>query len=184
MKKLAREFYKGVKMNQAVGTMGVFKSFLSNEKFDTLVELGTGRGTLTLFLSNIFNGKIHTFSIGNVRMVNELQKNGVEVVKADVFDKGIIKYIKELIDSPGRVLLLCDNGDKVKEFTTFAPCLKKNDVIMAHDYFKDTKSQDKSIWTGCEITEVDVKNSVASYNLHPFFQEEFSKIAWMCKIRG
>jgi hypothetical protein len=35
-----------------------------------------------------------------------------------------------------RVLLLCDNGNKIKEFNYFSNFLKPNDYIMSHDYFK------------------------------------------------
>lgn len=183
MEKLPRDFYKGMKMNQASGTMKVFKSFLKNEKFDTLIELGTGRGTLTLFLSDITRSKIYTFNKGDVILADSLTDVGVSVVKADVFSDSTIDQIKELISAPGRVLMLCDNGDKVREFNTFSQFLKQGDVIMAHDYFKSKKSHNRSIWRGCEITESDVEVSAKKYNLVPFHQDEFAKIVWMIKIR-
>lgn len=183
LKKPPRDFYKGMKMNQASGTMKVFKSFLKNEKFDTLIELGTGRGTLTLFLSDITGSKIYTFSKGDAFLTDSLRAVGVSVVKADVFSDSTIEQIQKLISAPGRVLMLCDNGDKVKEFNTFSQFLKQGDVIMAHDYFKNKKARNQSVWRGCEITEADVKVSAKKYNLAPFYQDEFDKIVWMIKIR-
>lgn len=181
--RLKREFYKDVKMSQAIGTMKVFNKFLSKEKFNTLVELGTGKGILTLFLSDIFDGKIYTFNINDILMINDLISNGVVVVRTNIFKNSSIRQIEEIIQSSGRVLLLCDNGNKIKEVRTFSKFLKKNDVIMAHDYFKDKDSRDDSIWQSCEITQVDVEDVLKKYNLHSFYQEDFAKIAWMSKIR-
>ena len=83
-------------------------------------------------------------------------------------------------------LLLCDNGEKIKEFRAFAKYLKKGDVIMAHDYCKDGNYFNDHIrgvhWNFCEIGDGHVQDICDKYNLVPFMQEMFINVVWkICK---
>ena len=41
-----------------------------------------------------------------------------------------------------QALIYCDNGNKVGEFSTYAPLLKHGDIIMAHDYGVEFRLED------------------------------------------
>ena len=79
--------------------------------------------------------------------------------------------------------MLCDGGDKRREFKTFHKYLKKNDIIMAHDYapnsevFKDEYLN--KIWNWHEF-----QDDFAEYeNLEPYLQEIFKNYAWCIRIK-
>lgn len=47
---------------------------------------------------------------------------------------GLEEEIRQLVQQPGVTFLLCDGGNKAREFNTFAKYLRPGDVIAAHDY--------------------------------------------------
>jgi len=63
----------------------------------------------------------------------------------------------------GRVLLYCDNGNKRKEFNTYASALNQDSVIMAHD-----KDQ--------EIFWSEIADAVNKERLIPFHQNLADKM--------
>jgi hypothetical protein len=58
-----------------------------------------------------------------------------------VFEEGR-KIIEELIVESGTTILCCDNGDKPREFATFAPVLKPGDLIAVHDWNLEVREED------------------------------------------
>ena len=69
--------------------------------------------------------------------------------RLDIFSPQGETLIRELIARP---LLLCDGGDKRREFSMFASTLKDGDVIGAHDC-----RNDMPYWRWKEISEDDVR---------------------------
>ena len=60
--------------------------------------------------------------------------------KQDVFeDDG--KAVKGLLALPGRSILLCDGGNKPREFGVFAPFAKEGDIIVVHDWGTEIRAQ-------------------------------------------
>lgn len=179
----------GFKMTQRPEVFMIFNYLFNNEIFEKIIEIGTHKAGTSLFLAYCAfakNMEFHTFDIELKEsvarnLVKEL--NGILHV-ADTFSIDGINTIKQLIQSPGRVLLLCDGGNKIKEFNIFSKYLKSRDVIMAHDYFPTKKDLKKSFWKSCEITDKAVRNSCIKYNLKPFYQENFKDIVWLSRIRG
>lgn len=92
----------------------------------------------------------------------------------DLKDPHNIEIIKTLINEPGTTYVLCDNGNKVDEFNTFAPSLKPGDIIGGHDY-----KVDESYWGWGEITPEHVSASVTACGLEPFQQDAFDLAAWL-----
>jgi predicted O-methyltransferase YrrM len=170
-------------MAQADGTIKTFQKFLSVEKFDRVIELGTLRGGLAICIAEQCGNKFHTFDI--VDKLTEKTKQILNDLNSSVYIQDIFKTnnVKKIIKDVGRVLLLCDNGNKPKEVKIFSAFLKPNDVIMAHDYYpkRSDLAKRRHIWRHCEITDEDINNtSLKSY--HPYY-EEFKKVFWMCKIK-
>ena len=153
-------------MAQMEGTIPAFQKFLKQERFERIIEIGTGSGMFTRALAEMFKGPIMTFDIAIRETRVELPSHVDEFIK-DVFDPLVHELIREQITSEGRVLLLCDGGNKPKEVNTFGVYLKPGDVIMAHDF-------------GDEIHEESVKVE----KLEPFYQDLFLPVCWMCKRRS
>lgn len=175
--------YKGIRMAQAKGTEDVFEKFFKREGFDRVIELGTLKGGLTLAIAERYGGEYHSFdyidkiSDNTKRLLKDL---GVNIYVENVFETDTVK---KLIEGEGRALLLCDNGNKIKEVELFIPYLKSGDVIMAHDYHPNVSEYAKRrhIWKDCEITEANMKyNTLKTY---PPYSEEFIEIFWGCKIK-
>lgn len=198
---------------------------LNAHNFSTIIELGTHDGGLsTLFALYCFGSKypaespdpnepslyknrthhkspksFYTFDlflrdVPRIRMLIEL---GATFHRLDFLkDAYSIEYIGGVIRSPGTTLLLCDGGNKKKEFEIYAPFLKEGDVIMAHDWAFDeeafNKNKKEGIWVGWEsrwengsgadqqfgIKDVCVKNGIVQV-----YEEEFDKCVWFCGVK-
>ena len=179
--------YRGVELEQNINTLDVFRQFLSKENFDIIIELGTKYGGFTQFLTE-FHNNIHTFDWGKYikpGLLGYLKSMGVKVYVQDIFSDNTVT---NLIQNNKRVLLLCDNGNKIKEVKRYTPHLKSNDVIMAHDYFPtendlyhkvDYGDGEKIVrrWSSNEISAEHFDDSV----LEPFYAEDFENVFWACR---
>ncbi len=151
-----KERYHKEEMSQKEGVMGAFHSFFKEEKFDRVIEIGTWTGVLSLFLADIHQENFYTFDIKNFikkDIAKRLHETSANIYMEDIFktDK-----IQPLLEDKGRVLLLCDGGYKPKEIRKFAPMIKDDDIIMAHDYFADLGEWKKrQIWKCCEVVSKD-----------------------------
>jgi len=142
------------------------KTLSENRDIKRVVELGTGTGGLTLFFgANMLqrNGKVLSFDIEPTQSrqaQRDFEKLNIVFEHRDVFEEESIKIAKKFIEDE-RALIFCDNGRKTKEFHTYAKILKKNDLIMAHDW-------------RIEITPRYLDKQILSM-LEPYLQEEFDK---------
>lgn len=95
----------------------------------------------------------------------------VKFFQADVFANEAA--VARLITMPGCTYLLCDNGNKIQEFNTFAKYLKPGDVIGGHDYATE-------YWkAGSEINVESVAASVAEHKLQRWMPEVFDLAGWL-----
>lgn len=181
--------FLGKKVAQAPMTFLIFPTFLQEEKFDVIIEIGAWTGTFSVFLSfccSCLKNKFISIDYGSdmdedsLRIIETL---GGKFYNDDVYSEKIMKIIKQEFDEK-RVLLLCDGGVKKKCFNTFSKYLKNNDVIMAHDYFetKECFKKQKN-WKSCEIINEDIKQACDEHNLHKLNEDVFNSIFWTCRIK-
>ncbi len=100
----------------------------------TVIELGTNEGGMSVPLAiccQNFGARFITFDLGDFAAKWKWWFNALDVDfrKHDIFAS--IDEISNLIQFAGTTFVLCDNGEKIKEFKAFAPFLKKGDVIGA-----------------------------------------------------
>lgn len=145
-----------------------------------IVEIGTNNGGFTIALGIhawAIKAQIHTFDITQAPNEDFLPLAAVLPIsfhKLDCFSEKGEKLIREIIQRPGTTYLLCDGGDKPKEFNHFAEFMKPGDVIAAHDY-----SVKEEWWPWREVKLCQVQDAIMRHDLSPFMQEHFDMAAWL-----
>ena len=134
--------------------------------FDVIVELGTYVGGVTLFFALNSNAEVYTFDIRpeptSKRYLQIDEVLPIIFCSMDVRSSSTVDFVRGLIDKR-RALIYCDDGAKIKEFNLYAPTLKEEDIIMAHD-------------KGREIRDEDISEAIIKYHLKPFHQEKADMI--------
>lgn len=128
-----------------VGELYLVERLMCLNKFDSIIELGTLYGGLTLLLglhALRLNARVLTIDIrdeptGFYQKLKDILP--ITFLKSDIFSMEAEQLIKEMIANSKKTLLYCDGGNKAKEFNTFAPLIKKGDIIIAHDHPREIK---------------------------------------------
>jgi len=143
-----------------------FNAFFSIHDFDRVLELGTSNGGLTYFLATQYNLPVLSVDVVTSSVDNKVY-NVAKVMKGDHSDPAVIRYLNDnYINKPGRVLILCDGGDKPHNFNTFSALAKEGDVIGVHDYFETREEwEQQNIWGWVECTKKDISNTIEQYSL-------------------
>jgi len=165
------------------GTLETFCYFIetlreSGKKKGRIIELGTGFGGFSVFLALycVFlgnNWELYTFDNDKKidRCASEtLSRLGVEFFNEDIFSDKTERRIIDLIQQEGTTVLLCDDGNKIKEFNLFAPYLKSGDYIFAHDLRS-------------EINEVNIRTVCKKHGIESHMQNLFKRIFWISKVK-
>ena len=167
-----------------------FTHMLVNEKFETIIEVGTSYGGLTYILDDIIKenyleSKIFTFDNGYKDYVEDsLNKRGCIYIIMDEKTSDFPDTIYNIIKNGGKTLILCDGGDKKYEFNLISDFLKKGDFLMAHDYCDSKIVFDNliknKIWNWFEISYEDIKDKITENNLEEYNVIDFQKAVWAC----
>lgn len=184
--------YDGYASQQNPKSFEIFYQFLDKVKPSQILEIGTGLGGLTMGLNSMIkelnlNTKLVSYDIKKIQIREDIL-NKLDIRIENIFNKEYTEVKKEIIDfiqSPGITIVLCDGGNKAKEFNLLSNYLKSDDYILAHDYspnfeyFKNNMVH--KVWNWMEIQDSDVEESIKKNNLIPFMQESFIQAAWLCK---
>ena len=180
---MANNTFLSLEMQQGAGIIPAINRLLDAIKPARIIEIGTGKGALTVFLAlyaHYNNARLTTYDNKprHERYAPLLWYLGAECVELDVWLA--VPIIEEEIGYNGTTLVICDGGDKAGEFNTFGPFLKHGDIIMCHDYFLDMDSfmsSDLSKSWDCEVVYKDIQETCQKYNLVPYMPE-FYKLMW------
>jgi len=173
----------GIHVGQTPNVIDLFKNIIP--QFDTIIEIGTHRGGFTYFFNNIKskNTELISFEINIKNIDDRVLNSEIDIVIGDCFDTQYEIMIKNKISSGGRTLLLCDGGNKNKEFNTFSKYLKPDDVIMLHDYKDSQQSWNyyckQNDWNFAPESSYDkISDSINNNNLKKYMYDEFCSVFW------
>jgi predicted O-methyltransferase YrrM len=142
-----------------------------NQQIKGIIEIGTGVGGLSLFLAlNCYERgykSLLTYDYKQKADVKLFDLLNVRYIIRDVFNEKSIQEIKEYADIP--IFLMCDGGNKPKEFNTFVPYLKDGSVIAAHDF--NDRYQYIKINRG--IRTIQIIDTIKKYKLNPIKESEW-----------
>lgn len=139
----------------------------NNPQIKSIVEIGTGHGALTtvLGLHGIKKGiPVFTVDINpNLsKPVHDIFRSlGIQSHSGNVFDNIIIDKINSVIKGQP-VYIICDGGDKPREFNFWAPKIPVGSIISAHDW-------------GVEISMNHIRDIVNKY-LEPYKPERWTEM--------
>lgn len=157
---------------------------LNNEKVGRVIEIGTGNGGFSILLriySIIENCDFITYDIGKFGMRQEYQKL-YDMLQIDSRFVNCFSNESKLIEEikkDGITILLCDGGDKTREFNYFSQYLKQGDFILAHDYTDNRENKDQ-YWCCSDISYNKIEETLKKHNIVPYMYEDFYKSATFC----
>lgn len=149
--------------------------------FDVIIEIGFLYGGMSIWLNQNKKPDTELYCYDIENRVQSIPDK-INFIIGDCFDDHVMDDIKSKIQI-GRALILCDGGNKIKEFKTFAQYLKPGDVIMAHDYAHTINDfvaiAIKQYWDGgAEIYHYDIMDAITENALIPFQYNEFKSVFW------
>lgn len=179
--------YNGIQISQVLGVyMALNPHYV--KQFDTIIEIGTYNGGLTSWLFDNKNENSMVVSYDIDGTINHTKRTDIDFRVEDCFEEKSLNDIISYIKRPGKTLVVCDGGDKPKEFNTFSKYLKSGDVIIAHDYAKNPEYwkfvTDYWQWPYESDTNYDsIKDAVINNGLEPYRDDEFNFYLWTSYIK-
>jgi predicted O-methyltransferase YrrM len=175
---------------QVPRTVEIFNKIIKD--FDLIIEIGTYTGGFAIWLNNNKKEdcKFITYEINDSIIKIPLENPAYKCIRiSDCFSNESISELSEMISQKGRVLFLCDGGNKIDEFKIYSKLLKKNDVIMMHDYVDSPNELDKwndikskyNILDGFKLPEASysqVENLLSENKLKKFMYDDFLSVFW------
>ncbi len=153
------------------------------ERPAVIIELGTWEGGFTCLLgiaARNYGLQLHSFGHDeiNPRSVPWFAHLAGTLTfhRCDVFAEDTLRTFKALYTG-GKVLALCDNGSKPREFALLAPMLRPGDIIACHDIGGE-------YWDCCEMTEADIAAPCATYGLEPYMPDQAYRAGWLAKRKA
>lgn len=145
----------GIPVSQTWGDLMLWERFLNATHPAHLIELGTGRGGLSLFLAlQCMNRGINFVTLDSVNwqpLAGPLYAlANVKYVQGDSIESGRA-LVAEAQRLGGAVALFCDAGDKPREYRELIGMLRPGDFIAVHDW-------------GNEIHPADITGPVAMWD--------------------
>jgi hypothetical protein len=184
---LRLNFYNGVQMSQVLGIyVALNPDYIAT--FDNIIEIGTYNGGLTSWLYDNKNPNAKVVSYDIDGSVNQTNRTDIDFRVEDCFSEKPFNDIIQMIQNTGRTLVVCDGGDKPKEFNTFSKYLKSNDVIIAHDYCSN--EEEWRLYTNywqwpyeADTTYDMIKDAIEENGLEPYRDKQFNFYLWTSYIK-
>lgn len=183
--------HRGISIQQNEHVVHPFRAMIRDVRPARVIEIGSASGGLTLLVRGLLDeaglpeSVVYSFDINPVADVR-IAPVGIQFRQTDVFQTNDVEYLLETTDGP--CVLLCDGGNKPREFQTYAPHLRSGDLILAHDYAPDWDYFEREMqgkrWNWCEIQGHDIATACQLYDLVPYEQDAFQRVAWCARRKA
>jgi hypothetical protein len=168
----------GLKMSQSIIAASAWVMAVAHCHPRAVIEIGTGRGGLSSLLSHstsLCGGTVVTVDTGH-EIQYPLYGRHVVHQRTDCFD--LAHHIAHRIKNSGLCFVLCDGGNKEREFNEFSKYLKPGDVIAAHDWINPfVKDFCPIYWSWSEVDHHNLDQA----GMVEFMPELFDKSAWFVR---
>jgi cephalosporin hydroxylase len=187
--------FDGWAAQQNPNVFEVFHNFICKVKPSRILEIGTSLGGFTCFLDYThkkigLDCKLISYDIISHPWYQEMRDSGVDIRTENIFDNEYTTLKNEVasfIKEDGVTIILCDGGNKIKEFNLLSNFMKEGDFILAHDYCENREVFEekiyKKVWNWHEISDSDLVESCEKNNLVEYDKEIFDNVVWVCKIK-
>ena len=148
-RKINMSMFMGEDMAQGWPDLLIWEAFFNSYPIKTFIELGTGHGGLALFFAlQCYQRGISFDTFDNV---NSFKGNDALPVliglkenfhHVDIFKEGAGIISNLITAGPHPVAIFFDDGDKPREWRTFAPLTSKGDFLIVHDWGTEFGEQD------------------------------------------
>jgi hypothetical protein len=174
----------GLEMAQNLIAPAAWALAVLNHKPSMVIEIGTSKGGMSSLISGCvktIGSEFHTLDVHDDGDYNQYSLYGnSRFHKWDCFEH--VDEIIEWMSRPGLCFLLCDGGNKPKEFNLFSQFLKVGDVIGAHDWCDETVPNYSPIYWSCsETPTARIQEAIDKNNLVDFEPSWFRYSAWCVK---
>lgn len=188
--------YNNWAAQQHYNVFAKFYGLIDLVKPSQILEIGTALGGFTQFLDHVcrdLNLKcdILSYDIIEQSWYKYIKSDTLDIRVENIFDNeysNVSQSVIEFIQRSGVTMVLCDGGNKQKEFNLLSRFIKQNDIIMAHDYApnKDYFNHyiNNVIWNWHEIEDLDIEEACAINNLQPYLQDELIPVVWVCRRKA
>lgn len=157
--------FLGSPCQQSFNALFIWEKLLTHLKFKRFLEIGTALGNLSVYFKLFCINRGADFYTYDFAKVNQRSNTKVQKyvnLKDDYYMMDVFKESQRIcstIARKGISIVFCDGGDKPHELRTFAPALKKGDIIACHDWGRAIKDE----W---------MKDDIKKYNLSELYKEE------------
>lgn len=170
----------GLDMNQNRMAVPVWSYAMEKYPPQRIIEIGSYNGGFALALAFAgWNEGVTVYSYDVMEAPKEEWRDlarflQVHFLLGNCF--GLEEEIRQLVQQPGVTFLLCDGGDKPREFNTFAKHLKPGDVIAAHDF-------GTIYWPWVEISLDRVAGAIEREQLRRWMPDVFNLGGWLAFVK-
>jgi cephalosporin hydroxylase len=173
-----------------------FFYFLKEVRPKKILEIGTSIGGFISFVNDSckvlnLDCEVLSLDINTYPWYDDMREEGIDLRVENVFSENyedVSDYVKEFISSEGTTMVLCDGGDKKREFNILSNYLKVGDFILGHDYAYDEnyfeENVNQKIWNWLELTEKDIEDACKRNNLIDYRRDVFQSVVWVCKMKS
>ncbi|QJX01322.1 glycosyltransferase [Frigoriglobus tundricola] len=184
--------YRGLACQQHPAVPGVMARVLADLRPARVLEIGTAEGGFAPCLRDALDGSgltaVPVLSYDLVARGGHaaVRAAGVDVRVQPVFGpshRAVDARVAEYVRSPGPSLVLCDGGQKIKEFAALAPLLKTGDVIGAHDYAPNWDHFVRHVrgrtWDRLAFTDAAAVGPAATCGLTSWRPDDLGPVNWL-----
>lgn len=179
----------GLEMAQNLIAPAAWCLAILKHKPTMVIEIGTSKGGLSSLISGCIKeigSEFHTFDVHSDGDYNQYPLHGNSTFhKMDCFSGQGLEFIKILIQKEGRCFVLCDGGNKPREFNEFSKYLKSGDVIACHDWCDESiKNYSPLYWGWAEVHSDQVGPACKKHSLVKFEPAWFDWSAWFVRQKS